>query len=76
MPIYSFRCFSCDARLDEMRSVERRRDPIPCVCGGQLKRVPEQFKVDTFEPYYDEALDADISSRRERRAGMRGVGVV
>ena len=76
MPIYSFQCPACGETLDDSRSVDDRRRSVPCKCGGIHQRIPEMFHVDTFEPYYDEGLGADVGSRMERRVLMKQLGVI
>ena len=41
-----------------------------------MLRVPERFKPDTFEAYYDEGLGCDIHSRMDRKVEMKRQGVV
>lgn len=76
MPLYTFACDLCGAKLDELRSMERRNDPRGCLCGAEMTRRVEPFRAATFEPYYDEGLGCDISSSKEKRAVMRALGVI
>ena len=76
MPLYTFRCPLCLSSVDEVRSVEERRRPLPCSCGGSRLRIPESFHADIFQPYYDEALDENLYSKSDKKRAMRELGVV
>jgi putative FmdB family regulatory protein len=38
MPIYGFHC-ECGAEKDVVLPMEKRNDPLQCLCGKQMKRV-------------------------------------
>lgn len=76
MPVYSFECPKCLGSQDIWLPIEERKKPQKCQCGKRLKRVPERFTADTFEPYHDEGLGVDIHSRQEKRDVMKDLGVI
>ena len=76
MPIYSFHCYKCGESEDVLRTVKQRNDATVCTCGNKMVRVPENFKAETFEPYFDEGLNSDVYSRKHRKAIMDAQGVI
>ena len=75
MPTYTFECAPCDIVQDFERSVAKRNEPVMCGCGQFAARIPERPVVHSFEPYYDEGLGCDISSRTERKAVMASLNL-
>lgn len=77
MPLYEYQCRDCKEVTDEYRSVEKRDDAPKCECGGTTDKIISGYKVHAdLEPYYDENLEAHISSRQHREQVMRQQGVV
>jgi len=68
MPLYTFKCRDCGELREELRPVAARNDRLDCaVCGARMQRAVELFRVDAFEPYYDEGLGCDVHSASEKR---------
>ena len=48
MPVYVYECERCHSRVEKLRPLERRRDPVPCgACGAQTYPVvtrPARFQ--------------------------------
>jgi len=76
MPIYSFHCYKCGESEDVLRVIEDRHKAMVCNCGNKMKRVPEHFKAEVFEPYFDEGLNSDVYSKKHRKAIMEAQGVI
>lgn len=77
MPVYTFHCEQCNTKKDFLRSVSERNKRTECgKCHSEMQRRVEGFKLDTFEPYYDEGLGSDITSRRARKSIMSRLGVI
>ena len=77
MPFYVQLCLVCGNEFEVMCSIAERDQPTFCLgCKALTKRIPSAPRLDIFQPYHDEALGCDISSRTEKRAVMRELGVV
>jgi len=76
MPIYSFVCEPCKNKEDFLRTVKERNKATHCRCGNKMERVPELFKAETFEEYFDEGLNSDVYSMRHKKAIMAQQGVI
>jgi len=78
MPLYSYKCPSCDRVEVLMRRMSERWEPTICPqCGSTCSRnvSGELPVVRVFEPYYDECLHSDVYSESDRRSIMRLRGV-
>lgn len=76
MPRYCYECPECGHQDELYRKVNGRNQPANCPSGHRMKRVPEHFEADTFEPYYDEGLGSDVHSEADRRVIMKEMGLV
>jgi hypothetical protein len=52
-----------------------RNKRFRCICSGYFLRVPELFKLTTFEPHFDEGLGTDVHSERDRLDQMKMLGL-
>ena len=79
MPLYDFHCSHCGrTNLDVYAKLEDRTQDCPC--GSTMKRLfPVQAALGArgdLEPYYDEVLDCDISSKKEKRRILRELDLI
>src|SRR3990167_5072647 len=75
MPLYTHLCLNCGNEFEVLSSIGERDMLTLCHCGAPTKRIPAVARVDIFTPYYDEALNSDIYSRRDKRHIMEQLGV-
>lgn len=81
MPIYTYRCDSCEATGTAFRTVaERNACPTCTQCGGATQKVITPTMVSVFTPYRAVAVDKDsgekplIRTRAEHDAFLRRNG--
>ena len=76
MPIYDFECPKCGKKQEGIAKVD---ETLHCVCGGTLKRLmPSSHGINMgvgAYGYYDDNLQAYVSTNRQRRELMRRQGV-
>lgn len=72
MPLYDYRCPTCDAEFEIFALIDFRNDQTCGKCGSKLILV---FKPSPaykpFNPYFDEGLGVQITGRDHRRRVMR-----
>ncbi len=80
MPRYTYACPHCRYEQDAFVAYADRTDPQTCErCGAHAYY---QFPVEAalgfqpFEPYYDEALDGDITGRRDKQLFLKAEGLI
>lgn len=73
MPLYEYRCPSCDQRMVEYRSVENRHDGPICACGTKTEKVISQpsMVVPDIQPYRSMIDGSMITSRSRHREHLR-----
>lgn len=80
MPRYGYKCPHCESVQDEFVSYADRLDPKTCDSCGAYAYY--QFPVEAalgfqpFEPYYDEALDGDITGRKDKKLFLKSEGLI
>ncbi len=79
MPNYGFAC-SCGHVEDRIVPVTQRDNPVRCPrCRAYMQR---QFPVEAirgyqpFEPFYHEALDIDITGKRQQKEAYRYFNII
>lgn len=74
MPVYQYRCTSCNAQSDHYNTVENRHNCPKCSCGGETIKVisaPSMVMPD-IQPYKAVAGDQRwITSRAQHREFLR-----
>ena len=72
MPLYEYECDDCGERQDAHRSVAERNECPPCRCGGKTKKIiSTNYAAISDVDYYDENLQTQITSRKQRRRVMK-----
>lgn len=75
MPLYEYRCSTCGEYYEEMASLDKYNEPIPCTCGDYAERIiasaPAIIGSDTwsdtkFNPHYDAQLGKYFSTKEEK----------
>ena len=71
MPLYEYRCKTCNALTTALRSVAESEVPVPCEsCGAEARRIVSRpsvhrskiSKVDRLDPRYDRMVDKAMNS--------------
>lgn len=76
MPLYSYRCKSCEELTDAFRSVDDRDNAPKCSCGGETRKIISLYRVHSdLTPYYDDNLQSHIKSKQHRQKVMKEQGV-
>lgn len=76
---FDFKCNDCKATQAILLADGEDSTQAVCACGGAMVR---QFPVEairgfqTFEPYYDEALDCDVHGKREKAEILKAEGLI
>jgi putative FmdB family regulatory protein len=77
MPLHAYRCPNCDHVFDEFKKLHSEVQQTPCQqCDFTAEKSWEPGDVgvlDVMEPYYEEQLDAVISSRGGLRKAMDAI---
>ena len=83
MPLYKYRCSSCENTFEELRRMDDRNKPISCPeCGANSElTLSPNAKVFPFEPQFFDDLDVKpvwIRSKAHlkeecRKRGMRAI---
>ena len=77
MPLYDYACTECHKHTEAFRSVAERNVAPPCQhCGRGTRKVISLSKpIGDMQPYYDDNLQAYVTSRQHRKQLMREHGV-
>jgi len=71
MPLYEYRCPTCDALTTALKSAEDSAEPTPCEsCGAMADRIisrpsvhrSRSSKVGRLDPRYDKMVDKAMSN--------------
>tara|TARA_R100000664_G_scaffold9034_1_gene15015 strand:- start:11356 stop:11814 length:459 start_codon:yes stop_codon:yes gene_type:complete len=79
MPLYDYKCNSCNKTIEVVVSFADKKQNIKCQCGSIASL---QFPVSAikgfqpFESYYDESLNVDIHGRRHKQQVMKALNVI
>ena len=80
MPIYTYKCTSCEQTEDLVRKMEDRNQTVyhHCQTVPQLmdRCVELSGPPEIFLPYYDEGLGCDVQSKSDHKAIMKALDVV
>ncbi len=49
MPIYEYKCKTCELTWEAIRPVRMREEPLECPCGGETEIVPSVPAAPSFE---------------------------
>ena len=75
--LYEYACQDCHKHTDAFRRVDERNVCPPCQhCGGATRKIISLSKpIGDMAPYYDDNLQAYVTSRQHRRELMKQQGV-
>ena len=78
MPIYEYRCQTCEEITEGFNSVADRDNAPPCdSCGKETRKIISLYRVHgDFEEYYDDNLETHIKSKQHRKKVMKEKDVV
>jgi putative FmdB family regulatory protein len=71
MPLYEYRCETCNALTTALKAVADFQQPVPCeACGAPTRRIisrpsvhrSKSSKVERLDPRYDKLVDKAMSS--------------
>ena len=77
MPIYSYKCEKCEIIKDMYNSINDRRKPLKCDCGGDMLLSIQPTMLQPvlgggdFPGYKCVVTDKFVSSRKQRREIMK-----
>lgn len=72
MPLYDYRCGTCNAEFELFAPMDKRHDQTCGTCGSKLEMMwKAQPSYAPFSPYFDEGLGVMITGRDHRRRVMR-----
>jgi len=77
VPIYEYKCLTCNEITDAFRRVADRDIPPPCDhCEGDTKKIISAYRTHSdLTPYFDENLETFIQSKQHRKTVMQAQGV-
>ncbi len=79
MPVYDYKCNSCNQEAEEIRSISERLQFRRCACGGELQFIlAVKPKMRDLYPYVEENMDHGpviITSKRHREAELKKRGL-
>ena len=76
MPIYRYRCNACRDVTEAFRKMADHKDTPACKCGAETRQILSLPKVfSDIDPYFDENLETQITSKKHRRRVMAEQGV-
>lgn len=79
MPIYDYRCYSCNSTEERCVDYKDRLYPVRCDCGSffhYVFPVKAAFGFQPQEAYYDESLGCDVHGKREQKQIMSALGLI
>ena len=76
MPLYSYRCPSCDSTADHYNSIANRHEGPAC-CGAPMRQsITAATVIGEMKPYYCVATSQMVTSREQRRKVIKEHGLV
>lgn len=59
MPVYCFKCPRCGHRQEFLRPMERRNDPVDCLCSQRMARDLAAERLGSTDLPYDKPVYSD-----------------